>query len=122
MENRLFEYNAKFASRFCFSEAREESKTQNKLAAEQKAGRWEESTFRAARLEKNAASTAERGEALERKKSGGFGRWVEIMRLFQCLISEAFGVNGFSLVANETCMQNMESTAISLVGQNHCTS
>lgn len=66
---------------------------------------------------KKAESTAERGEALERRKEG-FGRLLDIC-LFQYRINEAFAVNGFSLVileeylfvvivtANETCIINL---------------
>lgn len=43
---------------------------QNKFAEEQKAEMWEGSDFWAASFVKKAVSTAERGEALDRRKAG----------------------------------------------------
>ncbi|KAK1398371.1 hypothetical protein POM88_008234 [Heracleum sosnowskyi] len=59
---------------------------------------WAGSDFWAASLVKNAVSTAERGEALDRRKAG-CGMLLE-MCLFQYRINEAFAGNGFSLASN----------------------
>lgn len=60
---------------------------------------WPESDFWVARFVKKAASTADSGEAFEKRKSG-LGSLLEIC-LFQYRTSEAFTENGFSLGINE---------------------